>query len=103
MLDVPDAGKASTAERLSRDRSNSDFTGAVTADDTDKPSVERTTSGSTTMSAGAVPGETREERIARWVLRDEEGFLNPFSQVLVARAMPLVGNIYEIMMGFVVT
>ena len=35
---------------------------------TDKPTAERTTSGSTTMSTGAIAGETREERIARLVL-----------------------------------
>lgn len=46
-----------------RARSNSEQLG--TDGSMDKPSVERTTSGSTNLSVGAVPGETREERIAR--------------------------------------
>ncbi|XP_067938256.1 supervillin-like [Watersipora subatra] len=51
-----------------RSRSNSDFTSTrAAADEMDKPVVERTTSGSTIVSgSGAIPGETREERIARY-------------------------------------
>lgn len=52
----------------SRTYSNTDLNKAGsdrTVEPAGKSSVDRTTSGSTTMSSGAVPGETREERIAR--------------------------------------
>mgnify|MGYP001794381738 FL=1 len=60
------AGHSPENTRDARPQANGRVVNGTASDhSTEKNDLERTASNSTSMSAGAIPGETREERIAR--------------------------------------